>query len=106
VTSIPQLLRRVARAAGLRDLDGTDWIRPHVLRRSGASIAVQAGVSPLVAKEQLGHARLDVTERHYLRVDADAMLDAYSDVFTARGQSPPDPPSMSFGGTGFRRAHD
>jgi integrase len=39
-----------------------------MLRATGASLAVAAGVPEHIAARQLGHARVDTTQRHYLRL--------------------------------------
>lgn len=80
-SSMVQILTRTAIHAGLTDKNGPQWIGLHVLRRTGASIAVAAGVSPMIAKEQLGHAHMSTTEKHYLRLPELAALQGYGAVF-------------------------
>lgn len=80
-SSMTKILRHAAKTAGLANPDGTYWLNLHRLRASGASIAVAAGVSPLIAKEQLGHSRLEITEQHYLHLPALEALRGYGAVF-------------------------
>ncbi len=56
-----KILRRLSRHTGLD-------VSPHMLRATGASLAVAAGVPEHIAARQLGHARVDTTRKHYLRL--------------------------------------
>ncbi len=60
-------LRRVLRAAGIRRR-----IRPHDLRHTYASLALQQGVPLLVVSRQLGHGSIGVTADVYGHLDPEA----------------------------------
>ena len=79
-TAVYKILKRVAKQAGLVPEGGKHWISPHILRATGASIAVASGVSPHIAQHQLGHANLATTYR-YLRLPMKAALHEISAVF-------------------------
>ena len=79
-TAVYKILKRVAKQAGLVPDGGKHWISPHILRATGASIAVASGVSPHIAQQQLGHAHLTTTYR-YLRLPMRDALQEISAVF-------------------------
>lgn len=76
-----KLIKTIATRSGIVDADGTTWISPHVLRKTGASLAVTAGVSPHIAQKQLGHARIETTTRHYLHLPMKEPLRQIGAVF-------------------------
>jgi integrase len=63
-----KLLKRIARHAELEAPKDGRSVSPHVMRATGASLAVAAGVPEHIAARQLGHARVDTTRKHYLRL--------------------------------------
>jgi site-specific DNA-methyltransferase (adenine-specific) len=63
-----KLLKRIARHAGLELPQDGRSVSPHVMRATGASLAVAAGVPEHIAARQLGHARAATTRKHYLRL--------------------------------------
>ncbi len=67
-------LRRLSRHTSLD-------VSPHILRATGASLAVAAGVPEHIAAKQLGHARVDTTRKHYLRLPVIEPLRAIGEVF-------------------------
>jgi integrase len=69
-----KLLKRLGRHTGLD-------VSPHLLRATGASLAVAAGVPPHIAQRQLGHARIETTQRHYLRLPVIGPLRQIGAVF-------------------------
>lgn len=79
-TAVYKVLKRVATEADLVPEGGKHWISPHILRATGASIAVASGVSPHIAQHQLGHANLATTYR-YLRLPMTAALHQIGAVF-------------------------
>jgi integrase len=71
-------MRRALRAALPEDLT---WITPHSFRRTVATV-VRNAHGPALAQQQLSHAKLDTTEKHYLErqthgPDVRATLDAF-----------------------------
>ena len=73
--ALSKVLARVSRHAGI------DRVSPHLLRATGASLAVAAGVPEHIAARQLGHARVDTTRRHYLCLPVVEPLRAIGAVF-------------------------
>ena len=73
--ALSKVLARVSRHAGI------DRVSPHLLRATGASLAVAAGVPEHIAARQLGHARVDTTRKHYLRLPVVEPLRAIGAVF-------------------------
>lgn len=80
-SSISHAIARIVTRAGLVDDKGRPLYGPHDLRRTGASLAVEAGVPVSVVQEQLGHSTPDVTLGHYVRRSEDAQQDRYAAVF-------------------------
>jgi integrase len=78
-TAAYKILTRVGRAAGLALPDGA-MVSPHILRATGASIAVASGVSPHIAQHQLGHANFRTTIR-YLRLPMHDALHEFGAAF-------------------------
>ncbi|MCB0880147.1 MAG: site-specific integrase [Thermoleophilia bacterium] len=76
-----KLVKRIARHAGLDVLEDGRSISPHVMRATGASLAVAAGVPDHIAARQLGHARVDTTRKHYLRLPVIEPLRRIGEVF-------------------------
>ena len=68
-----QVYRLAARA-------GIDGVHPHALRATGATIAAHRGVPHVVIQAQLGHSRIQTTER-YIKMPDIGVLTAYADVF-------------------------
>lgn len=73
--ALSKVLARIGRHANI------DRIGPHLLRATGASLAVAAGVPEHIAARQLGHARVDTTRKHYLRLPVIEPLRAIGEVF-------------------------
>ncbi len=75
-------MRRSLRAALPEDLRAT--ITPHTFRRAVATV-VRDNLGPEKAQQQLSHAKLATTEKHYLQrhtegPDVRAVLDEYTGV--------------------------
>jgi integrase len=66
--------------AALFDASGLTDARAHDLRRTFASVAANEGYGDGTIAELLGHARLGVTERHYVRRPDTALVSAASRV--------------------------
>ena len=62
-----KLIKRVARHAGLELPEDGRSVSPHVMRATGASLAVAAGVPEQIAARQLGNSPA-ITRKHYLRL--------------------------------------
>lgn len=75
------VVRRACRRAGLVDEVGNPITTPHGLRATGATLAAEAGVNPIIIQHQLGHAELRTTQTSYLGPPAPDLLGDYADVF-------------------------
>lgn len=78
----PSNTRRAFREA--RGSDGFAWVTSHVFRRTCATILDTAGQTSRAIADQLGHARVSMTQNHYLgrriaNPGAAAALDAWHD---------------------------
>jgi integrase len=74
-----KILKRVSRIAGIT-LPDRAMVSPHILRATGASIAVASGVPPHIAQHQLGHTDIRTTHR-YLRLPMHDALHEFGAVF-------------------------
>jgi integrase len=79
--SLTQRIVRLGEQAGLLKDNGRTFVGPQMLRATGASLAVAAGVNPLVARDQLGHRKMHMTDTHYLHLPDVVMLKAYGEAF-------------------------
>jgi integrase len=86
-SGLKKMLSRVAKSAGMHEPVQGRYISPHLLRATGASLAVAAGVPEHIAAKQLGHARVETTKRHYLRLPVIEPLRAIGDVFDVSERS-------------------
>lgn len=75
-------LRRLCKRAGLVDEHGEPITTPHGLRATGATLASEAGVNPIIIQHQLGHADLRTTQESYLGAPAPDLLAGYAAVFS------------------------
>lgn len=74
-------VERLCKRAGLLDEDGKPLTTPHGLRATGATLAAEAGVNPLVIQHQLRHQELRTTQRHYIGTPPPAVLAEYGTAF-------------------------
>lgn len=80
-SSLVKLVHGIAKRAGMVGDNGRQWVRPHVCRRSGASIYVASGGDPNIARMVLGHSRLETTLR-YLKLPPDPSVQRpFGEVF-------------------------
>ncbi len=69
---LAELLRHDAEFAGLGDRDPTwDRLDAHALRKSCATLLVEAGMPPAIAQKVLGHKRITTTMKYYARIGDD-----------------------------------
>jgi len=72
---------RLCERAGLLDEDGKPLTTPHGLRATGATLAAEAGVNPLVIQHQLRHQELRTTQKHYIGTPPPEVLAEYTTAF-------------------------
>ena len=81
LTDIRKPLKRAMLKANLQDL------RPHDLRRSFASLAVNAGVSIYEVKDLLGHSNVTVTQKAYAHLQQTTLRTASEVVARTLGET-------------------
>lgn len=72
---------RLCVRAGLIDEDGKPLTSPHGLRATGATLAAENGVNPIVIQHTLGHQELRTTQTSYLGTPAPELLADYATAF-------------------------
>ena len=84
-STLTQTIYTIAIRAGLQPRKpqpgNGHWVSPHVLRRTGASIAAVNGVPVWITSQQLGHADIRTTQAHYLRLADPGQLAVYGEAF-------------------------
>jgi integrase len=84
--AVQQAFRRALKAAGLRP------IRPHDLRHTYTTLAIQAGVPPLTVSRQLRHAPISTTadlNTHAVSGSDRAAAEALEALLTSNQAQPP-----------------
>lgn len=79
--SMGRRVKQVIVDAGLVDDSGRPLVSAHGLRRTGASLAAEAGVPEVIVQNQLGHATPDTTREFYVKRTDEALQDRFADVF-------------------------
>ena len=79
----------------LRNARGSEefaWVTSHVFRKSAATWMEQAGLSARDVADQLGHARVSMTQDVYFgrRILSEGAADALDDVYQAAREDGPD----------------
>lgn len=74
-------VEKLCARAGLVNDEGKSLTTPHGLRATGATIAAEAGVNPLVIQHQLRHAELRTTQKHYIGAPPPAVLGEFATAF-------------------------